>query len=61
MIKTFDVNDEGAMRLLIVTILATVFILSRLVINYCMGDKEFYLRILDDTDDDTRIQRLKNG
>ena len=61
MIKTFDVNDEGAMRLLIVTILATVFIVSRLVINCWMGDKEFYLRILDDTADDTKIQRLKNG
>ena len=61
MTKTFDVNDEGAMRLLIVTIIATVFILARLIINCCLGDKEFYLRILDDTDEDVKIQRLKNG
>ena len=60
MIKTFDVNDEGSMRLLIVTILATVFIVARLIINCWLGDK-FYFRIFDDTDDDARIQRVKNG
>ena len=61
MFKTFDVNDEGSMRLLIVTLLASVFIVARWIINYCMGDKEFNLRLFDDAEEDIRMQRIKTG
>ena len=61
MFKTFDVNDEGSMRLLIVTLLASVFIVARLVISYCMGEKEFNLRLFDDAEEDIRMLRIKTG
>ena len=61
MIKTFDVNDEGAMRLLIVTILVTVFIVGRLLISCLLGEKDFSPRIFDDKEEDIRMIRLKNG
>lgn len=40
MVKTFDVDDEGAMRLLIVTILAVVFIVGKLLWGCFMTGKE---------------------
>lgn len=61
LVKTFDFNDEGAMRFLIVTILATVFIVSRLIIRHWLEGKEFYLRILDEMEEEAKIQKLKNG
>lgn len=60
MVKTFDVNDEGAVRLLVVTILASVFIVARLVINCCLGEKEIHCGILDDKGD-TRVERIKTA
>ena len=61
MYATFHVDDEGSMRLLIVTILATVFILARLIINCCIGEKELQFSFLNDKEEDVRMQRLKTG
>ncbi|XP_060603523.1 solute carrier family 28 member 3-like isoform X1 [Ruditapes philippinarum] len=41
MVKTFDVDDEGSMRLLIVTILGTVFVIGRVLWGKFMTEREF--------------------
>lgn len=41
MVKTFDVDDEGSMRLLIVTSLGTVFVIGRILWGKFMTDIQF--------------------
>ena len=61
MFKTFSVDDEGSMRLLIVTVIATVFIVARLITSYFWGDKEFNLKIFDEKQEDARLRKIKTG
>ena len=61
MFKTFSVDDEGSMRLLIVTVIATVFIVARLITSYILGDKEFNLKIFDEKQEDARLRKIKAG
>ncbi|XP_053373495.1 solute carrier family 28 member 3-like isoform X2 [Mercenaria mercenaria] len=56
MVKTFDVDDEGAMRLLIVTILGTLFVVGRLLWGRFMKDKE--IRVFDSENPTAQKVRL---
>ena len=49
------------MRLLIVTVIATVFIVARLITSYILGDKEFNLKIFDEKQEDARLRKIKAG